>query len=97
MGGLPNSTARSAGWPLDDTGAAWLVRLGHWSGHSPNTGKTYEREPIMQIVDSGDPSFVVTGSARDLHRWLWNRPTDGDVKTDGDVAAFVDVIRSGVQ
>src|SRR3954468_20120869 len=29
---------------VSDTGEHWLVRIGHWSGHSPNTGKTYAAE-----------------------------------------------------
>ena len=82
---------------IDDVGVGWLVQLGHWSGHSPNTGKTYADEPLLRLVDAGEPAFTVSGSARDLHRWLWNRPTDGEITTEGDVTAFVGVIRSGVQ
>jgi hypothetical protein len=81
-----------------DTGGDWLVRLGHWSGHSPNTGRTYEREPIITVVEDGRPSFEIRGPAADLDRWLWNRPTEGEIVLEGeDAAEFVAVIRTGVQ
>lgn len=82
---------------ITDTSDEWLVRLGHWSGHSPNTGKTYAGEPALTIVEGGEPVFEVSAPARDLDCWLWNRPAVGDIALDGDVTAFVDVIRSGVQ
>jgi uncharacterized protein (TIGR03083 family) len=80
-----------------DAGDSWLVRIGSWSGHSPNTGKTYDAEPFLVVVDSGEPEFRVTGRAADLDCWLWNRPAGGEITTEGDVATFMDVIRSGVQ
>jgi uncharacterized protein (TIGR03083 family) len=82
---------------VSDTGEHWLVRIGHWSGHSPNTGKSYVAEPTLTIVDSGEPAFEVRAAAGDLDCWLWNRPTQGEIALDGDVSAFVDVIKSGVQ
>jgi uncharacterized protein (TIGR03083 family) len=80
-----------------DTGAEWLVQLGHWSGHSPNTGKDYTDEPILALVSDGEPSFEISGAARDLDAWLWNRPTLTDVTRSGDTAGFEAIIRSGVQ
>jgi uncharacterized protein (TIGR03083 family) len=80
-----------------DTGGEWFVQLGRWSGHSPNTGKDYTDEPLLVLVDGGDPVFTVAGSAGDLDAWLWNRPTAGEVRREGDVAGFEAVIRSGVQ
>jgi len=80
-----------------DTGGSWLVRLGSWSGTSPNTGNTYSDRGTLTLVESGEPSFEVSGTARDLDAWLWNRPTTADVRLDGDTAAFVELIRSGVQ
>jgi hypothetical protein len=80
-----------------DTGSEWLVRIGHWSGHSPNTGKTYTDEPVLEIVTDGEPTFEISGAACDLDAWLWNRPTMTDVTRAGDTAAFEAVIRAGVQ
>jgi uncharacterized protein (TIGR03083 family) len=80
-----------------DTGAEWLVQIGHWSGHSPNTGEAYEDQATLNVVGAGDPSFTVSGTARDLDAWLWNRPTITEVTLEGDTAAFEAVIRDGIQ
>lgn len=82
---------------VSDTGDAWFVHLGHWSGESPNSGKTYAAMPALSIVESGEPAFEVRGPAVDLDCWLWNRPTRAEVVMDGDVDAFRAMIRSGVQ
>lgn len=81
----------------DDTGAEWLVQLGSWSGTSPNSGKNYRDQPTLTVVRSGEPAFELTGAARDLDAWLWNRPTWSEVRLEGDSAAFEQLIRSGVQ
>lgn len=81
----------------DDTGAQWLVRLGSWSGTSPKSGKTYRDRPTLTVVPSGEPAFQLSGAARDLDAWLWNRPSWDEVRLDGDGAAFAALIRSGVQ
>ncbi|HEX2308304.1 MAG TPA: maleylpyruvate isomerase family mycothiol-dependent enzyme [Jatrophihabitantaceae bacterium] len=80
-----------------DTGAEWLIRIGHWSGHSPDTGKTYEAEPTFGLASAGEPSFTISGTARDLDAWLWNRPTVTDVTREGDTSAFQAVIQDGIQ
>jgi hypothetical protein len=80
-----------------DTGAEWFVQIAYWSGLSPNTGKTYDAEPALMLVDGGDTTFDISGPAADLDCWMWNRPTRTDITLDGDVSVFVDVIRSGVQ
>jgi uncharacterized protein (TIGR03083 family) len=102
MYGAPEWATSELGGPLGqiattDTGDSWLVRIGNWSGHSPNTGKSYDGEPYLVVVDSGEPDFRVSGPAADLDCWLWNRPTRTDVTIEGDAAVFLDVIRSGVQ
>jgi uncharacterized protein (TIGR03083 family) len=101
-GGVPEWATQTDSGPVGrlattDTGASWLVRLGTWSGTSPNTGNTYTDEGALTVVESGEPSFEVTGTARDLDAWLWNRATPTDVHLDGDTAAFAELIRSGVQ
>ncbi|HEY2297019.1 MAG TPA: maleylpyruvate isomerase family mycothiol-dependent enzyme [Jatrophihabitans sp.] len=80
-----------------DTDASWLVRVGAWSGTSPNSGKSYSNERVLTVVESGEPSFEVTGAARDMDAWLWNRPTWSEVRLEGDTAGFAEAIRSGVQ
>ncbi len=80
-----------------DTGGEWFVRLGAFSGTSPNTGTTYTDEGTIARVGPADASFEVTGTARDLDAWLWNRPTLSDISLDGDYERFVEIIRSGVQ
>ena len=80
-----------------DTGSEWFVQLGAFSGTSPNTGTTYTDEGTITRVDPGEAAFSVTGTARDLDAWLWNRPTLAEVSLDGDHGRFVEIIRSGVQ
>ena len=80
-----------------DTDTSWLVQVGHWSGTSPNTGKTYTDEQMLFLVDAGEPSFEITGTAADLDAWIWNRPPRGEISRTGDTAAFEAVIRTGVQ
>jgi uncharacterized protein (TIGR03083 family) len=80
-----------------DTGADWLVRLGRWSGTSPTTGTVYADEGMLDIVDAGSPTFVISGRAGDLDAWLWSRPTLRPVERRGDVSAVEAIIAHGVQ
>jgi uncharacterized protein (TIGR03083 family) len=80
-----------------DTDGDWLVQLGTFSGTSPNTGTVYTDEATITLVDDGEPMFSVSGRARDLDAWLWNRPTLTGITLDGDYGRFVEIIRSGVQ
>ncbi len=81
-----------------DTGDEWFVQLGRFSGTSPNSGTVYADEPNLRVVAAADPSFTVTGTARDLDAWLWNRPTVAEVSADGaDLHRFTALIRGGVQ
>jgi len=50
-------------------------QIGHWSRHSPDTGNTHDDEPTLGLVAVGAPSFMISGTARDVDAWLWNRPT----------------------
>jgi uncharacterized protein (TIGR03083 family) len=81
-----------------DTRAQWLAQIGRFSGTSPKSGKTYTDEPTVTVIASGEPSFAITGAARDLDAWLWNRPTESDVAVEGeDAARFCAIITGGVQ
>lgn len=80
-----------------DTGAQWLVQVGKASGTSPTGGTTYTDEPVGCLVDGGEPSFEIAGTARDLDAWLWNRPPVSTITRTGDTTAFAAVIGQGVQ
>jgi uncharacterized protein (TIGR03083 family) len=100
--GVPSWGTSGADGPVGriattDTGASWLVRIGSWSGTSPNSGKTYSDEPNLTIVTTGDPAFGISGTAADLDSWLWNRPPHEPVALDGDYRRFESIIRQGVQ
>jgi hypothetical protein len=102
FGGVPAWATRAGDGPLGrlattDTGTSWFVRVGRWSGTSPNTGRTYTDEPTLLLADGGEPTFEITGSSRDLDAWMWNRPLVGELHRFGDIAALETVIRQGVQ
>jgi hypothetical protein len=52
---------------------------------------------MLFLVDAGEPSFEVSGTARDLDAWVWNRPPLGEISRTGDISAFEAVIAEGVQ
>ena len=81
-----------------DTGRDWLVRVGRWSGTSPNSGTVHTDRPTLTQQDVGPATFTLSGAAADLDAWLWNRPAEHEVVLDGEGAeAFAAVIRTGVQ
>lgn len=72
-----------------DTGALWSVELGSFSGVDPDSGKAYDALAAFEVLDRDvKPAFTVTGTARDLDAWLWNRPTLAYLEIAGDRAAF---------
>jgi uncharacterized protein (TIGR03083 family) len=104
-GWRPSWAAVDTGAPIGrlastDTGDEWLVRLDTWSGDSPDTGKSYDGVPCPTLVDEGDPSFTIRGTARDLDAWLWNRPTTTAPEVAGDRADYdrlAAVVAQGLQ
>jgi uncharacterized protein (TIGR03083 family) len=104
-GGYPAWADYQANGPVGrlrttDTGAEWTVVVGGFSGVSPNTGKTYANEPLLNLIDTGEPAFTISGPARDLDAWVWNRPQLSAVAVDGsdaDYQAFAAIIAKGVQ
>ena len=83
-----------------DSGAEWLVQLGSFSGLSPNTGKTWDHEPSLELVDSAAPTFTVSGTGRDLDAWLWGRPPLAEPVVDGDttdLARLQAIIAAGIE
>jgi uncharacterized protein (TIGR03083 family) len=102
FGGAPGWASTTSDGPVgrlatSDTDTTWLVQLGHWGGTSPNTGKTYTAEHMVFVVETGEPTFEITGTAGDLGAWIWNRPPRNEISRTGDAAAFEAIIRSGVQ
>ena len=102
FGGTPGWASSTPDGPVGrlattDTDRSWLVQVGHWSGTSPNTGKTYADEQTLFLVGGGEPSFEISGTAADLDAWMWNRPPRGGISRTGDTAAFEAVIEAGVQ
>ena len=85
-----------------DTDRRWTVRLGRWSGTSPDTGKAYDGVTAIELVDdngqtSVEPVFSVHGGAADLDAWLWARPGFGDVTITGPADEFVGLVKAGMQ
>lgn len=80
-----------------DTGAGWLVQIQRWSGTSPDTGTTYDDEPVLTILDGGDPSFRISGDATTLHQWIWNRGSADELDVSGATAHFDAIVRDGAQ
>jgi hypothetical protein len=59
---------------LSDTGSELLVAQGKISGTVPDSGKVYEDEDDLWLVDSGPaPTVTLTGTAADVDTWLWHR------------------------
>lgn len=81
----------------DDTGVAWTVHLGRFSGTSPDSGNTYADEPMFSLVDSGEPSFEIGGTAADLDAWIWSRPPLGEVRRRGDTSTLEAIVGLGVR
>jgi uncharacterized protein (TIGR03083 family) len=79
-----------------DTGAQWRVRTGELRGTDPDSGAEVVH-PTLTLVPDGEPTFEISGTARDLDAWLWNRPTLTDVTRTGDAQRFEQIIRGGVQ
>jgi uncharacterized protein (TIGR03083 family) len=105
LGGYPDWATYRAGGAVGrlratDTGGKWIFEVGGFSGLSPNSGKSYDDEPTFQLIDTGEPTFTVSGSARDLDAWLWNRPPLVLPTIEGDRAdydRFAAIIAKGVE
>lgn len=67
---------------MTDTGDELLLQVGTLSGTHPR-GSTYTDEPSVLVLESGEPTFTVTATARDLDAWLWQRPTLQELRIDG--------------
>jgi uncharacterized protein (TIGR03083 family) len=83
-----------------DTGDAWFVTLGRFTGTDPD-GTSYD-EPDIHAAESdpGGPAAVtVAGSAADLDCWLWHRPPVARIERSGDaevLGGFESAIAPGI-
>lgn len=76
-----------------DTGAAWHLQLGRFTGTSPNTGKDYD-DPAVVLCDAiAGPTATVQGVAADLDLWLWGRGSVKTLQVIGD-SSIADTIRA---
>jgi uncharacterized protein (TIGR03083 family) len=80
---------------------AWTFRTGTFTGTAPESGTTYTDEPAVEMLgDDVAATFTISGSARDLDAFLWNRPTVSELQIDGertDYERFVTVVRTGIE
>lgn len=84
-----------------DTGLEIPLRIGRWTGTSPNTGTSYD-EPICEVADA--KGFVadtsLRGRAADLDAWVWGRAGAAPLTIEGDRAVFEvlqEVVSQGIQ
>jgi uncharacterized protein (TIGR03083 family) len=78
-----------------DTGESVWVRLGHFSGTSPE-GNSYDDDDLHVVDHPGsEPDAVVAGPAAALDAWLWRRGDDSEVTVAGDRSAY-DAFRAAV-
>jgi hypothetical protein len=87
---------------LTDTGTTLLVALGKFSGTVPDSGKVYQDEDDLWLVDDGPaPVASASGTAADVDTWLWHRdsgltvgPGDGKrIRFAGDRLVFEKISR----
>ena len=84
-----------------DTGHAWFVTLGRFTGTDPDSGTSYDEPAIhAAAADPGQPAGAeVRGDAADLDCWLWHRPALGRLRRTGDpdiLAGFEAAISPGI-
>jgi uncharacterized protein (TIGR03083 family) len=105
-GGLPGwgrftpDDAKSLRLEATDTGDAWFVTLGRFTGTDPG-GTSYDEPDIHAAErDPGGPAAAtVAGRAADLDCWLWHRPPVARIERSGDaevLSGFESAIAPGI-
>ena len=102
FGGAPDWGVVDANGPIGrlsctDLDRNWLIQVQRFSGTSPNSGTTYDGEPVVEIIASGEATFDISATAGNLDRWLWNRDPSGLVTIDGDASALSALVGDGMQ
>jgi uncharacterized protein (TIGR03083 family) len=74
-----------------DTGDAWLVTLGRFTGTGPD-GTSYDEPDIHASASDpgGETAALISGSAADLDCWLWHRPPLAQIERSGDQEVLSD-------
>jgi uncharacterized protein (TIGR03083 family) len=84
-----------------DSGARWLVEIGHWFGTGPESGNEFDMARAVRASRAAVATATVTASAEQLARWAWGRaPEAQSVTIDGseDARAAIDrLIAQGIQ
>jgi uncharacterized protein (TIGR03083 family) len=106
-GGVPGwgtftpDTGNTVRLAASDTGDAWLVTVGRFTGTDPDDGTRYD-EPGINAAgsDPGGPAAAeVQGTAADLDCWLWHRPAFTPVASSGNqvvLSHFTSAIGPGI-
>ncbi len=87
-----------------DTGAQWVVQIGHVTGLSRDGQSRHDRQPGFCIADAAQaadhPTFTVSANAGDLDAWLWRR-RDGSgvivIGDEADAARFTAILAEGIR
>lgn len=105
-GGVPpwgtfSDSGRTIRVAATDTSLDIPLRLGRWTGTSPNTGNSYD-EAICEVAEP--EGFVadaaVSGRAADLDAWVWGRADSSALTVEGPRDVFdvlQEVVSQGVQ
>jgi uncharacterized protein (TIGR03083 family) len=73
-------------------GAEWVIETGaNGLNVTFATGAATPGRPGAPGVGAGVPDAVVHGPADAVLRWLWARGADGEVSTEGDAAALIEL------
>ena len=105
-GGVPgwgrftSDDAKSLRLEATDTGDAWFVTLGRFTGTDPG-GTSYDEPDIHAAErDPGGPAAAtVAGRAADLDCWLWHRPPVARIERSGDaevLSGFESAVAPGI-
>lgn len=77
---------------LRDAGVSLWVQLGRFGGTDPGSGKTYDDEPDLALLDGApdgaEAAVVITGAAGDVDLWLWRRGDDATIEVEGDRGVY---------
>lgn len=67
-----------------DTGDAWSIRFGRFTGASPASGILYDEDALLVVEDLTEHDTTVRGGAWDLDLWLWGRADADALDIEGD-------------
>ena len=84
-----------------DSGARWLVEIGHWFGTGPESGNEFDMARAVRAAEGTTVTGTVSAEAEQLARWAWGRAPEPDAVTvEGSPqaqAAIDRLIAQGIQ